>query len=278
MAEREVGEQDAVAQPRALVERGQAGHHHQRVDRADPEHHQRVAKQPVAEPAAPALGPVLVDGQGRDVADPAPVEVARRAVMDGVVVAPVRERLPDQQGAEAPEPAIGALGGEERAVAAVVKDDEDAKQKAPGGDRQGKGQPDRDVERQVHRDDQRQVGHDRGRDVERAAPEIRLLVGRHLLRPVRFAHRPTFLPRARPTPTRTIDPSMSARLGHPNRTCMSGDKEVGRGPEFIAAGRGTRPRCAGTHCCPASRPVGRGGSAAARRRPASRPCASSSPA
>ena len=64
-----------------------------RVDRPEPEHHERVAKEAVPEPAPPRRRPVLRDGQREDVSDSAPVEVTGRGVMDRVTVSPALERL-----------------------------------------------------------------------------------------------------------------------------------------------------------------------------------------
>jgi len=71
--------------------------------RPEHEHHERVAEQPVGEPASPRSGAVLVHGQGLDVADAPLVEVAGRRVVDGVLVAPPRKRRVEddaQYGAE----------------------------------------------------------------------------------------------------------------------------------------------------------------------------------
>ena len=141
------------------------------------EHHERVAEEAVGEALLPGLRVVLLDGPGRNVALAAAVEVAGGAVVDGVVEAPVLERLPDEQRGEAADPAVGRLALEERAVAAVVEDDEGAQQEAAGRNRQPERQPDRLAERQVHEHRQRQIRHDGGREVEQAAAEPRLGVG-----------------------------------------------------------------------------------------------------
>ena len=69
------------------------------------------------------------------------------------------------------QPGVGALGGQERAVSAVVEHDVRAEQKARGGDRQRQRQQVRDVERQVHQHRERQVRHERRGDVRYAAAQ-----------------------------------------------------------------------------------------------------------
>src|ERR1700710_128103 len=165
----EVGEPDAVPHPRPLVLRPDPRPDPQRPDRADPEHHRGVAEEPIAEPLLPAACGVLGDGHSRHVAGAAAVEIAGGAVMDGVVVAPVGEGLKEEEGGEAPEPEVAAMGGEERAVGTVVEDDEGPQEEAGGGNGECEGQPDGDVEADVHRRRQQQVRQHRGGQIEQAA-------------------------------------------------------------------------------------------------------------
>ena len=65
---------------------------HEHPERAEPEHHERVSEQPVAEPSPPRPGSILVDRQRLDVADTATVEVAGGRVMNSVLAPPDRER------------------------------------------------------------------------------------------------------------------------------------------------------------------------------------------
>ena len=129
--ERDVRRDDAAPDPRPRRSRDQARLQHQRVQRPDPEHHQRIAEH-AGRPSrrAPRRGPVLGDGQRGDVADAAPVEVAGGGVVDGVAVPPARERLVDDQPQGGAEPDVGALGRQERAVRAVVEHDEGPQQEA----------------------------------------------------------------------------------------------------------------------------------------------------
>ena len=56
--------------------------------------------------------------------------------MDGVAVAPVRERLEDEQPAQPADPEVGPPRGQKRAVGAVVEDDEGPQQETGGRDRE----------------------------------------------------------------------------------------------------------------------------------------------
>ena len=56
---------------------------------------------------------VLLDRQRRHVTGPPPVEVTGGAVVDGVVVAPVRERLEDEETGEPAEPQVPPLRRQE---------------------------------------------------------------------------------------------------------------------------------------------------------------------
>jgi hypothetical protein len=95
-----------VALARAHPARPQPRPNQQRPDRPDPEHHHWAAEEPVAEPRLPGTGQVLVDRQGRDVAGAAAVEIAGAAVVDGVIVAPVRKGLKDEQPGEPAHPEV----------------------------------------------------------------------------------------------------------------------------------------------------------------------------
>ncbi len=182
---------DAVSQAVALVGATQPRRHHQRVDRADAEHHQRVAKKAVAEAALETLRVVLVDGQRRHVALAAAIEISRGSMMHGVVEAPVLERLPDQQRGEPPDPAVLLLRRHERAMTAVVKDDEGAQHEAAGGDHDQTQRPPRDIAvEDVQQGGEAEIGNDGSRQIERAAADTRPRIGRKHFVPVGcLAHR-----------------------------------------------------------------------------------------
>ena len=160
---------DAPPVARAHRARPQTRPEHQRPQRSDPKHDERVAEEAVAEPLPPGAGDVLIEGQRQDVAGAAPVEIAGRAVMDGVGVAPVRERLEGEQPAQPADPEVGPPRGQKRAVGAVVEDDEGSHQEPGGRDREGEGGPVAELaEADVHEHRKRHVGHDRGREIEQA--------------------------------------------------------------------------------------------------------------
>ena len=91
-----------------------AGHQprldHQRPERPEDEHHERVAHQPVAESPRPGEPEVLRDRQRLDVPHAAVVEVARGRVVDGVLVTPAVKRREDEQPARDADPVVGACG------------------------------------------------------------------------------------------------------------------------------------------------------------------------
>src|SRR6476620_11225922 len=96
--------------------------------------------------------------------------------MHGVVVTPVAERLEDEQAGEAAQPEVRSLAGQERAVGAVVKDDEGAQEEAGGRNGEEQGDPNRDIEAEIHGDAQGQVRQYRGGYVEKAVTKRGLLV------------------------------------------------------------------------------------------------------
>ena len=82
------------------------------------------------------------------------------------------------------EPEVRPLGRQERAVGAVVEDDEGPQQEARRRNREGEGDPDRDVEAEVHGHGQRQVRQHRGGDVLEAVSQRGLLVALHRVPPI----------------------------------------------------------------------------------------------
>ena len=104
MKKRDVGQPDAVDLARAHVLVPEARADHQRPERADDEEDPGAAEEPVGEAALPGARLVLGDGQRLDVALAAAVEVPGGAVVDGMVVAPVGERLEDEQAGDPADP------------------------------------------------------------------------------------------------------------------------------------------------------------------------------
>ena len=78
----------------------------------------------VAEPRPRRERAVLGDGQRAHIAASSTVEVSGGRVVDRMVMAPAQERRVDEQSKHHSEPRVGASGRQERAVRAVMEDDE----------------------------------------------------------------------------------------------------------------------------------------------------------
>ena len=113
---------------------GQPALDQEQEGRAEPEHHQGMAIEPIAEAAAPIAGEIFAHRQRLDVADAAPVEIARCRVMDRMAAPPVIVGRHCQDADRAADPVVGDLAGKERAVPAIVLDHEQANEQ-PGGER-----------------------------------------------------------------------------------------------------------------------------------------------
>ena len=142
--QREVGAEHAPLQPTRRLQRDDPRAEQDDPQRPEPEHDERVAEEPVAKALVPGRAAVLVDRERLDVADPAAVEVARGRVMDRVLAPPHRERRADEDAEGRAEERVVALRLEERAVRAVVEDDEHAQQEAGRDDRERTREPGRD--------------------------------------------------------------------------------------------------------------------------------------
>ena len=192
------GDEDAgVGRHRAEPGHGALAHESERqavldqehIERADPEHHQRMAIEPIAEPVAPVAGEIFPDCEGIDVADAAPVEIARRRVMDRVAAPPVIVRGHRQDADRPADPVVDGLIGHERAVPAVVLDHEEADEQAGRERRHGEGEQELAVARSdQHRGPQRDEGQDGHSQLERAARRARPAIGNERLRPIARGH------------------------------------------------------------------------------------------
>ena len=147
--------------------------HDQCHDRPQPEHHQRVAKQPIGQAAPPPARVVLGHGQGRKVADAATFQIPGSRVVHRMGVLPAIEGREHEQTQRGAQPSVRPFGGQERSVCAVVKDDVGADQKAGSWNRERDCEQVRDPQGESHEHEQRQVGHDRGEHTPQAAPAIR---------------------------------------------------------------------------------------------------------
>ena len=163
-----------MAHPRSRAAGDDPRAHDHREHRPEPEHHQRVADHPVARAGPARARAVLGDRQRDDVSHAAAFEVARRGVVDRVVVAPAQERREHEQAHDRPSHAFARLDAQERSVRAVVKDDERAHQEAGGQDDQRQRERQRDAERQVDQYRTDQVGHDGSGEVQQASRQTGL--------------------------------------------------------------------------------------------------------
>ena len=121
-------------------------------NRAEQEQGRGVAIEPVLEPPPPGQGEVFVDREGVDVAEAAVLEIARGGVVNRVGPLPVvvgRQREDAEQRAGDVRRGRGA---EERAVPAVVLDDEEPHLHEGGRNGQGECEPVGDSKAQVHQD------------------------------------------------------------------------------------------------------------------------------
>ncbi len=168
--QREVGEVNASPELLRGVLRRDPGADHERPERTDREHHRGMPEEPVGQLLAGRGGAPFGQRHRRHVALPAAIEVAGASVVGGVVPTPVRKRVHDDE-AQSDSPRVVRLARlEQRAVRAVVKEDEGAKEEAGGWDRDQEDQPIRVVEQHVHHDREREVRHDRSRNVEPRPP------------------------------------------------------------------------------------------------------------
>src|SRR5205823_14021997 len=99
-------------------------------ERTEPDHDDWVSEAPVPHALPPPRGAVLVDRQGLNVPHAAAIEVAGGRVMDRVLTPPERKRRAGEDPERGAEQGVRALGLQERAVRAIVEDDEHAQQEA----------------------------------------------------------------------------------------------------------------------------------------------------
>src|SRR5438270_3579279 len=99
---------------------------HEHIDWAEAEHHGWMAIEPITQPSPPGQREIFAHRQRIDVAHAAAGEISRRRVMHRMRVAPEivwRER---QHPDNASDPVIEPAAAEERAMAAVMLDHEQA--------------------------------------------------------------------------------------------------------------------------------------------------------
>ena len=111
---------------------------HEQVGGPDAEHHQRVAIEPVFEPAPARARQIFAHRQRVDIADAAALEIARGRMMNGMGSPPEIVRRQGQHAEHAADPIVRTLARKEGAMAAIVLDHEQAHEEAGGrnGDQQ----------------------------------------------------------------------------------------------------------------------------------------------
>ena len=107
---------------------------------------------------------------------PAPVEIARSRMMNGVVLAPAVVRRHRQDGESSPERIIGGFGFEERAVPAIVLQDEQPDEESRSGKCQGEDEQIRVSQAEPHQGPQHAKRDDRRRQLRQASAQRGLTV------------------------------------------------------------------------------------------------------
>ena len=154
----------------------------EQVDRADAEHHQRMAVEAIGDPAPARQCQIFAHGQRVDVADAAAIEIARRGVVDAVRVPPEIIRRQRQHADHASDPIVRQAMTKERAMAAIVLDHEQADEKTRG--RNGKQQikPVAEMIDEPHRQPKQNKWYDCNQNLDDAAAVVRLTKARQTLR------------------------------------------------------------------------------------------------
>lgn len=183
--QRHVRQVNAVALALPAHGRGEPLKERKQEERPEDEHDDRVPVEPVAEFPPPGQHQILVHRQRQHIAHPTPFQVARRGVMDGVMMPPLKVRRKREDAAEGPHPVVGFHGFEIGPMSAVVQDDEDAHQHTDGRDGERQRQPVRNFQAAIHQIPANEVGDEGIRHIPQAAPEVRILILRHDVLPAR---------------------------------------------------------------------------------------------
>src|ERR1700730_9862395 len=94
------------------------------IGRPDPEQHRHAAIAAIGEAAPSRVRPILLNRPSPYIAESAPIEVPRCAVVHGMSLLPVAEGKQRNQSEASTHPMVGAPTCEVRAVAAIVLNDE----------------------------------------------------------------------------------------------------------------------------------------------------------
>ena len=127
--------EQARMHPRQALQNDEVGGH------ADAEQEKRIAVEAIAQPLQQRQSQIFADGERVDIARAAPVEVARRRVMLGMFAPPKPVWRERQHAHATSDEIIDGTRRKERAVSAIVLDDESAHEKPCGWQRKKQGRP-----------------------------------------------------------------------------------------------------------------------------------------
>ena len=148
-----------------------------------------MAIESVAQTVAPVAREIFAHRQRLDIANAASVKIAGCGVMDRVTAPPVIVGRHRQDAEGAAHPVIGEFTRKERAVPAIVLDQEQADEQSSGQRRQRERKPELAVTRcDHHRSPDRSKRREGHNELEGAASRARTAVGNEHLRPI--ARRP----------------------------------------------------------------------------------------
>jgi hypothetical protein len=130
-------------------------------------------------PTERRVSPILRDGRARGVdvrARTAPVEIVPHRMVNRMLMPPVRVGCHGDQAAKPPQPLICSSAAEERAVAAIMLNDEDPHDQSGSRNGQRQTAPRTDVQHPVHRRDQAEKEKESGRHLAQTAAKQRRLM------------------------------------------------------------------------------------------------------
>jgi len=155
------------------------------IGRPDDEEHDRMAVEPVFEPAPPGARQIFAHGERIDVADAAPVEIAAARVMKCMRPPPEIVRRHREYAEHATDPVVGQLARKEGAVAAIVLNREEPHQKSGGRNRDQQRQPpEAEIMGRPGAGPERNEGERCYREFPDAARKARIAIARENLHPV----------------------------------------------------------------------------------------------
>ena len=149
--------------------------------RADPQQHRRAAVEPIQQSSPQGSGLIFLHGQGFDIAERAPIQIARSTVVNVVRFAPIAIGKQRHQAEYRADQIIATLAGQKRPMSAIVLDDKQAHVQASRGQRQQQGPAIAPIDTLGHQRPQQQ---ERGEGVQqlpdRARPLRTRKAGAHL--------------------------------------------------------------------------------------------------